>query len=105
MKKQSLLNRAVKIAAVSMLTFGLFFNVGIDLEIGKYGVPSFKSISYGNVAFAQDEESAPGVGDPTVATSCRHTGNYRDRCPHSIYSVRNCLPKSIMDETPSNCGY
>lgn len=32
MKKQSLFNRAVKIAAVSMLTFGLLFNGLLTLE-------------------------------------------------------------------------
>jgi hypothetical protein len=54
MKKQSLFNRAVKITGVSMLTFALYFNIGMDVEIGEFGTFSLKSVTYGDIAFAQE---------------------------------------------------
>lgn len=54
MKKQSLFNRAVKITVVSMLTFALYFNIGMDVEIGEFGTFSFKSVTFGDIAFAQE---------------------------------------------------
>jgi|GEM_PF-2707973 hypothetical protein len=54
MKKQSLFNRAVKITGVSMLTFALYFNIGMDVEIGEFGTFSLKSVTFGDIAFAQE---------------------------------------------------
>ena len=53
----------MKIPAVSMLTFGLFFNVGMDFEIGKYVIPTFNSITFGNVVFGNDDLPPPQSED------------------------------------------
>jgi hypothetical protein len=106
MKKQSLFNRAVKITAVSMLTFCLFFNIGIDLESGKNGIPAFKAITFGNVAVAQSEVDEPELdGGLKPAHGCKYTGNINDYCFYLVYIIYNCRDKSVIDETPTDCGY
>ncbi|WP_339751020.1 hypothetical protein [Algoriphagus aquimarinus] len=99
MNKQSLSTRAVKITAVSMLTLGLFFNIGIDFESEKFGIPTIKSITFGNSAYALEEE------DPKIAKKCRYTGNMDDSCPDGLYTIARCVEKSVVDTTPSTCGY
>jgi hypothetical protein len=44
----------VKITGVSMLTFALYFNIGMDVEIGEFGTFSLKSVTFGDIAFAQE---------------------------------------------------
>lgn len=103
MKKQSLLNRAVKIAAVSMLTFGLFFNMGIDLESGKYGIPTLKSLTLGSFVFAMNsgENFAGGM---EKAEGCTYTGDIDDFCFYSSYKIYKCKTKSVV-VLESTCGY
>jgi hypothetical protein len=102
--KKSLTNRAVKITVVSILTFSLYFNFGIETESGKSGVPSFKSITFGNIAFAQEDEEAPDDDVVRIAPNCKYTGYHRDHCSYGNYSISNCRKKTTIMET-SDCGY
>lgn len=94
----------VYITAVSLLTLGLFFNVGIDLEKGNSGIPTFKSISFGNSAFAQEEEDAPEDDTVRTAYDCKYTGYHRDHCSYGTYLISNCRKKVTIMEA-SDCGY
>lgn len=87
----------MKITAVRMLTLGLFFNIGIDFEPGKFGIPTVKSITSGNSAYAEE--------DPKIAKGCYYTGNIDDECRDGLYTILGCLQKSVIDTLPSNCGY
>jgi hypothetical protein len=105
MKKQRLLNRAVKITVLSMLTFALYFNFGIEIESGELWIPSIKSITLGNSVFAQDYEGAPTLeGGDRIAKDCKYTGYHRDKCSYGIYLISNCREKITIMET-SDCGY
>jgi hypothetical protein len=103
MKKQSLLNRAVKIAAVSMLTFGLFFNIGIELESGKFGIPILKSITFGSITFAMNSGES-FAGGMEKAEGCTYTGDIDDFCFYKKYKIYNCKTKSVV-VNESTCGF
>jgi len=105
MKKQSLFNRAVKITGVSMLTFALYFNIGMDVEIGEFGTFSLKSVTFGDIAFAQESVEPIESDDQKIAKNCKFTGNMDDSCPDGVYTIARCREKSVVDTTPSTCGY
>lgn len=86
-----------------MLTFGLFFNVGMDFEIGKYGIPALKSITFGNVVYAMNSGETYS-GGMEKAEGCTYTGDIDDFCFYKKYKIYNCKTKSVV-VIESTCGF